>query len=186
MMSFNLARKSILCSTTLLALTLPGVCLADAASGKRSDVESQNSGLAAVINKLSDFKSFKLNPLELENLIRIICRQTKAEKTAFNVENEYTCAAGSGVEKISIDWRNGEGAGYVMALSVDYKYDQYYEVRKIMERKLGRASITNNEISLWRYVSDKMLNQLGNPAISTYRDLDTRTARFEIALEQGP
>ena len=41
-------------------------------------------------------------------------------------------------------------------------------------------------MDLWRYASDKELNELGNPVIYNSRDTDDHTARFEIGLEQGP
>ena len=165
----------------LFCISRPGL-----ADERNSTAAARSDQLTSVIQNLSDFKSFRLKIPDLENLVRNACKKTVEHASEFGIVNKYTCGSTSAIEQIRIDWRNGDGSGYVMALSIDYKYDQYENVRKIMERKLGRPTKKSKDVVLWRYISDKKLNELGNPVIYSSVDTDEHTARFEIALEQGP
>jgi hypothetical protein len=161
-----------------------GYCTA--ADGNLPAGEIQKSDLISTVEKLSSFKNFRMKVADLDKLIKNNCTKKSEDKSDFNVESEYACDRKSGLENVRIDWRNGDGDSYVMALSVYFSYPEYEQVKKAMEKKLGRASLRQKDMVLWRSSSDKKLNELGNPAIYASRDPDDHTASFQLVLEQGP
>jgi hypothetical protein len=105
-----------------------------------STVEGSLSGAAAVIGKLANFKTFRMEPARLEALIKGGCTKTKEIKTDYSVVSVYGCSPKSGMDRVRMDWRNGDGDSHVVALSVDFNYAAYDNVKKAMEQNLGRAS----------------------------------------------
>lgn len=170
----------------MLSLFTPAVGYCAAADGNLPAGATQNSDLIATIEKLSSFKNFRMKVSDLDKLIKNNCTKKSEDKSDFNVESVYACDRKSGLENVRIDWRNGDGDSYVMALSVYFNYPEYEKVKKAMEKNLGRASLRQKDMVLWRSSSDKKLNELGNPAIYASRDPDDHTASFQLVLEQGP
>jgi len=170
----------------ILLLIVPVFACCSAADGNLSRVEPQKYNLITVIGSLSNFKNFRLKTSDLDKLLKGSCTKKSEDKSDFNVESLYVCDPKSGLEHARIDWRNGDGESYVMALSVYFNYPQYENVKKVMQQNLGRASLRQKDMILWRLSSDKKLNELGNPAIYATRDPDQNTASFQLVLEQGP
>lgn len=169
----------------MLSLMAPAVGYCGALDGNLSRVEIQTADLVTAIGKLSDFKNFRMKIADLDKLLKGMCTKKSEDKSDFNVVSAYVCDPKSGMKNARIDWRSGDGDSYVMALSIYFKSSEYENVRKIMQQHLGRASLRQKDMILWRS-SDKKLNELGSPTIYATRDLDDNTASFQLVLEQGP
>nr|WP_156133552.1 hypothetical protein [Massilia sp. JS1662] len=173
-------------SILLLAFATSVACHSSTVEGNPSGAEALNSGLVTAVAKLSNFKNFRMGTAELEALIKDSCTKTKEIKTDYSVVSVYGCNSKSGMKRVRMDWRNGDGDSHVMTLSVDFNYAEYEKIKTTMEQNLGRATKKRKDMIEWRPSSDKGLNAWGHPIIYVARDPDTHTASFELGLEQGP
>lgn len=142
--------------------------------------------LVNIISEFATFKTFRKTQAEFQQVLRDACQRSNEIKDESGIVSRYACNPASGIERVRIDTRQDKLGSYVMTLSVYYNYAAYSDVRRAVEKQLGTRSTKSEDMVLWSYASDPHLNKLGNPVIYVQRDVDTKTASFELGLEQGP
>ncbi|MFK3739094.1 hypothetical protein [Massilia sp. TN1-12] len=159
------------------------------AAGLEGDIKkvaASDRALVNIVSELATFKTFRKTQAEFQQVLHDVCQRTNEIKDESGIVSRYACSQASGIERVRIDTRRDKLGSYVMTLSVYYNYAAYARVRSAVERQLGTRSTKTGDMVLWRDASDPHLNKLGNPVIYVDRDADTKTASFELGLEQGP
>jgi hypothetical protein len=170
----------------LCVFTLPGFCCAADVAVNKSAVTRSDNVLADIIYELSDFRNFRKKISELDALARRACKKTEEIKDESGVLRKYVCDQKSGIKSVRIDARGNGGDHFIMTLTVNYKYQEFENVKDIMGRRLGKASLRIKDMVQWNYTSDKRLSEMGNPMISTVRWPEDNSASFDLGIEQGP
>ena len=153
---------------------------------KKHQESAESDRVLVIIRELATFKTFRKTQAEFQQVLHDVCQRTNEIKDESGIVSRYACNPASGIERVRIDTRQDKLGSYVMTLSVYYNYAAYARVRSAVERQLGTRSTKAGDMVLWRDASDPHLNKLGNPVIYVDRDADTKTASFELGLEQGP
>lgn len=181
-MEISTLRKPFLTLAMALFCMPPSVFANDISASSKASI----SIIEQVIGEIANFKTFRRSSKSLELIFAKYCKKTNSSKDQDAVFQSYHCENHTGMKMINlISMEPQVGQNYLLELEVEFFYNSYPSVHKVIIAKLGKPNRKIMNFVEWRYRKDSSLNKLGSPVVNISRNKLESSGRLVFALEQG-